>query len=208
MIHSFQRFGKGFLPQSGRRVPTMKKKSVNAYVLTFVGVMAAMVYVVTLFRFPLLGSKVHFANAVCLLSGMLLGPWWGGLAAGLGSALYDALAGGYDFINVLITFVSKFAMAFVCGALMRRRDQEENLVRVILASVCGALTYVVLYMLKTFIYQRFVYGYPMDAVGATMVAKLVPSLINAAVAVVAAPVFYHALRPALRSAGVWEKLRG
>lgn len=186
----------------------MKKKSVNAYVLTFVGVMAAMVYVVTLFRFPLLGSKVHFANAVCLLSGMLLGPWWGGLAAGLGSALYDALAGGYDFINVLITFVSKFAMAFVCGVLMHRRDQEENLVRVILASVCGALTYVALYMLKTFIYQCFVYGYPMDAVGATMVAKLVPSLINAAVAVVAAPVFYHALRPALRSAGVWEKLRG
>ena len=93
------------------------------------------------------------------------------------------------------------------SSLMRRRDQEENLVRVILASVCGALTYVVLYMLKTFIYQRFVYGYPMDAVGATMVAKLVPSLINAAVAVVAAPVFYHALRPALRSAGMWEKLR-
>ena len=42
----------------------MKKKNVNAYVLTFVGVMAAMVYVVTLFRFPLLGSKVHFANAI------------------------------------------------------------------------------------------------------------------------------------------------
>ena len=59
----------------------MKKKSVNAYVLTFVGVMAAMVYVVTLFRFPLLGSKVHFANAICLLAGMLLGPWWGGAAA-------------------------------------------------------------------------------------------------------------------------------
>ena len=208
MIHSSRRFGKGFLPPGGRRFPTMKKKNVNAYVLTFVGVMAAMVYVVTLFRFPLLGSKVHFANAVCLLSGMLLGPWWGGLAAGLGSALYDALAGGYDFINVLITFVSKFAMAFVCGALMRRQDQEESLLRVILASVAGALTYVALYMLKTFVYQRFVYGYPMDAVGATIVAKLVPSLINAAVAVVAAPVFYHALRPALRSAGVWEKLRG
>ena len=31
--------------------------------------------------------------------------------------------------------------------------------------------------------------------------------VNAAVAVVAAPVFYHALRPALRSAGMWEKLR-
>ena len=185
----------------------MQKKSVNAYVLTFVGVMAAMVYVVTLFRFPLLGSKVHFANAICLLAGMLLGPWWGGAAAGLGSALYDALAGGYDIINVLITFVSKFAMAFVCGQLMKQRAKEENLLQVIVASVAGSLTYVALYMLKTFIYQRFVYGYPMDAVGATMVAKLIPSLINAAVAVVAAPVFYHALRPALRSAGVWEKLK-
>ena len=185
----------------------MKKKNVNAYVLTFVGVMAAMVYVVTLFRFPLLGSKVHFANAICLLAGMLLGPWWGGAAAGLGSALYDALAGGYDIINVLITFVSKFAMAFVCGQLMKQRAKEENLLQVIVASVAGSLTYVALYMLKTFIYQRFVYGYPMDAVGATMVAKLIPSLINAAVAVVAAPVFYHALRPALRSVGVWEKLK-
>ncbi len=185
----------------------MKKKSVNAYVLTFVGVMAAMVYVVTLFRFPLLGSKVHFANAICLLAGMLLGPWWGGAAAGLGSALYDALAGGYDIINVLITFVSKFAMAFVCGQLMKQRAKEENLLQVIVASVAGSLTYVALYMLKTFIYQRFVYGYPMDTVGTTMVAKLIPSLINAAVAVVAAPVFYHALRPALRSAGVWEKLK-
>ncbi len=185
----------------------MKKKSVNAYVLTFVGVMAAMVYVVTLFRFPLLGSKVHFANAICLLAGMLLGPWWGGAAAGLGSAMYDALAGGYDIINVLITFVSKFAMAFVCGQLMKQRAKEENLLQVIVASVAGSLTYVALHMLKTFIYQRFVYGYPMDAVGATMVAKLIPSLINAAVAVVAAPVFYHALRPALRSAGVWEKLK-
>ena len=80
----------------------MKKHGANAYVLTFVGVMAAIIYVVTLFRFPLLGSKVHFANAVCLLSGMLLGPWWGGAAAGLGSALYDAFGGGYDLINVLI----------------------------------------------------------------------------------------------------------
>ena len=56
----------------------MKKKQVNAYQLAFVGVMAAMVYVVTLFRFPLLGSKVHFANAVCLLAGMLI---WSSVAS-------------------------------------------------------------------------------------------------------------------------------
>ena len=81
----------------------MKKKSIGALTIAFTAMMAAMVYVVTLFRFPLLGSKVHFANAVCLLAGLLLGPVTGGLSAGLGSALYDVLFGGYDFLNAAIT---------------------------------------------------------------------------------------------------------
>ena len=70
----------------------MKRQKINAVTISFAAMMAAIVYVVTLFRFPLLDSKVHFANAMCLLSGMLLGPLTGGVAAGLGSALYDALA--------------------------------------------------------------------------------------------------------------------
>ena len=53
--------------------------------------MAAIVYVLTLLRFPLGGSKVHLANAACLLSGLLFGPVGGGVAAGLGSGLYDLL---------------------------------------------------------------------------------------------------------------------
>lgn len=186
----------------------MKKNTFSVVSITFMAMMAAMVYVVTLFRFPLLGSKVHFANAVCLLSGLLLGPLQGGLAAGIGSALYDATLGGYDVVNVLITLVSKFAMAWVCGMVAGMREEHRDRIdRTALACVCGALTYVALYMLKTFVYQKFVYGYPMDAVWATMVAKLVPSLINAGVAIVAAPLFYHAVLPALRSAGVLKHMR-
>ena len=52
--------------------------------IVLIGVMAAMIVVVTFFRFPLLGSKIHFANAMCLLAGLLLGPVGGGLAAGIG----------------------------------------------------------------------------------------------------------------------------
>ena len=186
----------------------MKQKSFSIATISFIGMMAAIIYVVTLFRFPLLGSKVHFANAVCLLSGILLGPVSGGLAAGLGSALYDAIAGGYDLINVLITFVSKFAMAWVCGMILNTAaEREGNIGRTFLACVCGALTYVLLYMLKTFIYQKFVYSFPMDAVWATMLSKLIPSLINAGVAVVAAPLFYHALLPALRTTGLLQRMR-
>ena len=179
----------------------MKARNNRIFDIVFVGVLAAMVYVVTLFRFPLGESKVHFANAVCLLAGMLLGPTLGGLAAGLGSAIYDA------FINVLITFVSKFAMAWVCGKMMDALQKGRHRIdRTLLASVAGALSYVALYMLKTYIYNRFVYGYPMDAVKVTMIGKLIPSLINAAVAVVAAPIFFHAVLPALRAGGVLQKI--
>ena len=185
----------------------MKHRQFSVFNITFIAMMAAMVYVVTLFRFPLLGSKVHFANAVCLLGGILLGPLQGGLAAGIGSALYDAVA-GYDFINVLITLVSKFAMAYVCGLILYHDESKvDKPDRTVLACVCGALTYVFLYMLKTFIYNQFVYGYPIDAVWATMLSKLIPSLINAGVAIVAAPLFYHAVLPALRSTGLLERMR-
>ena len=184
----------------------MNNRRFSVLNITFIAMMAAMVYVVTLFRFPLLGSKVHFANAGCLLSGILLGPFGGGLAAGIGSALYDATLGGYDVVNVLITLVSKFAMAWVCGILMHGQRRAHRLDRTALACVCGALTYVALYMLKTYVYNRFVYGYPLDAVGATMLAKLIPSLINAGVAVVAAPLFYHAVLPALRSSGLLARM--
>ena len=181
----------------------MKENRWKLMDIVLMGVMAAMVYVVTLFRFPLLGSKVHFANAVCLLAGMLLGPVPGGLAAGLGSALYDAFA-GYDLINVLITFVSKFAMAWVCAKVLQLlKAHKPRIDKTLLAAVCGALTYVLLYMLKTYVYQRFVYGYPLDAVGAAMVSKLIPSLINAGAAIVAAPIFFHAVLPALKAGGLW-----
>ena len=184
----------------------MKEKDSKLFDLVFAGVLAAMVYVVTLFRFPLLGSKVHFANAVCLLGGMLLGPVTGGFAAGIGSALYDAFA-GYDFINVLITLVSNFALAWVCGVVMDRLSKGNHRIdRTLLASVAGALTYVALYMLKTYIYNRFVYGYPLDAVGVTMMSKLIPSLINAGAAIVAAPIFFHAVLPALKAGGILKRI--
>ena len=184
----------------------MKKNDLTLKIV-FCGMMAAIVCVITLLRFPLLGSKVHFANAMCLISGLLLGPVWGGLAAGLGSALYDGLLGGYDIIETLITFVSKFAMAWVCAELAGKACEEKNYARITVASVAGAYSYVVLYMLKTFVKSRFVLGIPLDGTWAAMFSKLPASLINAVVAFVAAPILYAAIRPALARAGILQKLK-
>ena len=156
--------------------------------IVYIGVLAALVCVVTFFRFPLLGSKVHFANAMCLLSGLLMGPVPGGLAAGFGSALYDALFGGYGLLDCAVEEA-------------RRRGWS------IAGGIVGALTYVCLYMLKTFAFQKFLYGYPADTVLATMLAKLPASLINAVAAMIAAPILYTALRAALESAGILKHMR-
>lgn len=189
----------------------MKEKKFSTYQIVFVAVMAAIICVVTFFRFPLLGSKVHFANAMCLLSGTLFGPMLGGLAAGLGSMLYDALFGGYDLVNCLITFVSKFLMAAICAWLVHGGEKEParrvSHARLVLGSVLGALSYVALYMLKTYLYQRFVYGYPLDAVLVTMGAKLPASLINAVFAMIVAPILYAAITPALARRNLLARLR-
>ena len=192
------------------------KRTENAALirLVFGAVMAAIICVITIFRIPLGQSKVHFANSMCLLAGLLLGPLTGGVAAGLGSALYDVLLGGYDFVNALITFASKFAMAWVTGMLFRAwekkhsdADVKTTIVPLVLICIAGSLTYVALYMLKTWIFKLYVEPIPADTIPGVLVAKLVPSLINAAFAVVTAPIFYHAVKPALKGAGIWKQLK-
>ena len=179
----------------------MKKHSI--YRLVFTALMAAVVCVVTFVRIPLLGSKVHLGNAAGLLAGLLLGGPAGGIAAGLGSALND-LASGYGLDDCLVTFVSKFLMALICAAVARRTVSRG---RITLACTVGAFSYVALYMCKTWFYRRFVYGLPPDAVWLVMLEKLPASLINAVFALVAAPLLYAALRPALEKAGLLQKMK-
>ena len=199
--------------ESQEEMSKMKSNHNQLTKIVFGAVMAAIICVITLFRIPLGQSKVHFANAMCLLAGLLLGPVTGGLSAGLGSALYDVLFGGYDFLNAAITFVSKFAMAWVTAVLYRAwtKKQEDpavkdTLVPLVASCVIGSLTYVALYMLKTWIFKMWVEPVPVDTIPGVMVAKLVPSLINAAFAFVVAPLFYHAVLPALKSTGIWKQL--
>lgn len=174
----------------------------------YIAVLAALVFVVTFFRFPLLGSKVHLANAICLLSGLLMGPLAGGMAAGLGSMLYDLFYYPSDLLTYVITFVSKFAMAWVCGTIAyggARRAEKHSWN--IAASVVGAWTYVVLYMLKTYCYKMFIEHVPMEGVWLAMGEKFPASAINAVAAMIVAPILYTALRPALQKAKLLPKLQ-
>lgn len=171
----------------------------KTYRIAFIGIMAAMVCVVTYFRFPFLGSQVHFANAFCLLAGLLFGARDGFLAAGIGSAIYD-LMGFYGPADAIVTFVTKGCMAAACAKLARigKETSPAPGVQTTLAAIGGALTYVCLYMTKTFLEQKFVYGLALDAVFVVMGSKLPASLINAVFASIAAPLLHAAVRPVLK----------
>ena len=177
--------------------------------ICFIGLMAAIVFVVNYFRIPFMGTQLHMTNALCVLCGLLFGPGAGFLAAGIGSGLYDIVAGwGAECI---ITFINKGAIALVAGLIgyrAARKDAPSTVdhAKVILGSVLGALTYVALYMLKTFVFGQLVDGLTYDAVVAKMLTKLPGSLMNATFAFIVAPILLGAIKPALKKAGLYEKL--
>ena len=189
---------------------TQRSNRNDTFRLCFIGLMAAIVFVVNYFRIPFMGTQLHMTNALCALCGLLFGPGAGFMAAGLGSGLYD-IVGGYG-AECVITFINKGMIALVAGLIAYQAGRKEPLTtsahaKIIIGSILGALTYVALYMLKHFIYQKFIYGYPMDAVWLTLGSKLPGSLINALAAMIVAPVLYTVLSTALRRAHLLDKLR-
>lgn len=177
--------------------------------ITFLGLMAALVFIVNYLRIPFMGTQLHMTNALCALCGLLFGPGAGFLAAGLGSGLYDVVAGwGAECV---VTFINKGAIALVAGLVAYKAARKDaptpgDQARIAAGCVLGALAYVALYMLKTFVFGRFIDGLEGAAVTANMLSKLPGSLINAVFAFIAAPILMNALRPALRRAGLFEKL--
>ena len=126
--------------------------------LAFLGMMTALVFASNYARIIMpiaIGGRTSFtlANIVCVLSGLLLGPI-GGLASGLGSALYD-LTNPLYAAECWITFLTKGVMGLVAGLLVRRQAREGELsyARCLAGAVCGCLAYYVLYFAKSFFYD-------------------------------------------------------
>lgn len=166
------------------------------YKIVICGLMAAIIFVVTAYiRIPIGESKTNFANGISILAGLLFGPVTGGISAGLGSAISDVIY-GYSPLDILITFVMKFAMAAAAGLVCRVKVPKKSYPRAVIATVCGAVLYIALYLLKTFLFQ-LAYGSAVPAAFAYLLTKLPGSLLNAAVAVVFAPILCEALRAPL-----------
>ena len=140
-------------------------------------------------------SSIHLGNIFCALSGVLLGPGLGGLAAGLGSAIYDMTNPLY-ISECWLTFLMKGAYALAAGLVFRHLHLKEYL-RDLIATTAGALTYAVLYLGKSYLKAVVVSGLTADAALIAAGAKLPATIFNMAVTMVVAPVLAKAIRKAL-----------
>ena len=182
--------------------------------LCVAAMMAALVFAGNYMRVKIpvsLGGTTAFtlANILCALSGLLLGPWWGGLAAGLGSAIFDMLDPEY-IVEAPITFVTKGMYGLVAGLVLYYlfRNAKEKYGPQLIATACAAVCYMVVYSVKVFFYNgMLIQGLPgADQCWLLVLSKMPATVFNGVVAMVGAPILGVAVMKALRSAHMGKRL--
>ncbi len=178
----------------------MKNKKLQSIIA--VGLMAALCYVGNYLQIKIpngvLITRIHFGNSMCLLAGLLFGGVNGGLASGIGAALYDLFDPVY-IVSAPFTFLSKFAMGFVCGTLTKSSHRLKNETsHIITTAIFGQLTYIVLYLAKTFVSQ-LILGYTIETALTATATNLLTSSVNAVIAVAVSVPLYFGLKKPLAS---------
>ena len=129
----------------------------NVKKLVMTALFAALACVATMsIRIPTPGTNgyIHPGDAVVILSGIILGPVYGFLAGGIGSAMADLL-GGY-FIYVPITLIIKGLIALISGIIYQRFGKTKK--SRYICVVIGGITDIVLVAGGYFICEFFMYG--------------------------------------------------
>lgn len=177
------------------------KQRISTKRIVLAALMAALTVVGSGLRIKLpasvLGTNAfHLGNIFCALSGILLGPGLGGLAAGLGSAIYDMFDPMY-ISECWLTFLMKGAYGLVTGLIVWCGKNRESYLKMTLATVAGAVTYAALYLVKNYLKGIWVKGLVPTASAIALLEKVPPTVFNAVVAVIFAPILATAIRKAL-----------
>ena len=91
-----------------------------------------------------LGGYINLGDCIVLLSGFMLSPLYGFLAAGIGSALADIFLGYAHYAPV--TFVIKGLMALLVSKMGRKR-------------LLGGVLAEILMVLGYYVFEGFLYGF-------------------------------------------------
>ena len=134
-------------------------------------------------RIPTPGTNgyIHPGDAIVILSGVILGPVYGLVAGGIGSAMADLL-GGY-FVYVPITFAIKGLIAVLAGLIYKKLGKSSK--SRYAAVVLGGITDIVLVAGGYFVCEYFLYG---ASAAASIPANIIQGVGGLIIAVVLYPV--------------------
>ena len=165
--------------------------------LVLAALMAALTYVGTMIiKIPTpTNGYIHPGDGFVLLSGVLLGPVWGSLAAAIGSAMSDLIAG--YFVYVPATFLIKGATALVASLIFKSLtkifENKKNVIKIVIAGIIGELVMVTGY----FVFEIFVLAAGQDsglvAGVAAAAAGIIPNIIQGIFGVVISATLYPLL---------------
>ena len=129
----------------------------NVKKLTLTALFTALTCIATfIIRIPIVGTGgyIHYGDAFVILSGIFLGPLYGALAGGIGSALAD-LFGGY-MIYVPITLIVKAVIAAGVGFIYRQLTGKihSSIFKCIFCGIYAAITVALGYLF----FEYFLYG--------------------------------------------------
>ena len=192
----------GFLPS---------QRTTNVRTLTMAAMFAALCYVGFAYfqiKIPVGddSTSFHLGNVFCVLAALCIGGMWGGLAGAIGMTIGDLFDPIY-ITSAPKTFVLKLCIGLIAGLLAHKvfkisHDKASRKVPLpvgtVLSCAAGMAFNIVADPLVGYLYKTYVLGIPQDA--AVILAKMsaLTTSVNAVIAVIAASVFYLALRPVLK----------
>lgn len=131
-------------------------KNMNINKLVAAALMAAMTCVATIvIAVPSpVGGFIHPGDGFVILSGIILGPFFGGLAAGIGSMIADLILGYSAYAAATLIIKSIAAISAVCIYRILRRNKNQKLLPVLIAAILGG----VLVTLGYFLFESTLLG--------------------------------------------------
>lgn len=200
--------------------PERSGADASIYKIAFVGLFAALSYIVFTFlqiKITLPGgdaTSIHLGNAVCVLGALLMGGFYGGLGGAIGMTIGDLLDPVY-VIYAPKTLICKLCIGLIAGAVghgifkisrMHAAEDKKRILRAAAAASACALGFnVIADPLLGYYYKILIIGKP--AAEVALAWNIASTSINAVVSAVVSTALYLPLRTALRRCGMGAAIR-
>lgn len=196
----------------------INQQNEKIYKIVITALMAALCYVAFTYvkiPIPTVGGDVvalHIGNAFCVLAALLLGGRYGGLAGALGMTIADLMDPVY-ITSAPKTFILKFGIGIIaglvahkCGRITADHNAAYTFKWSLLASIAGLGFNVIMDPVFGYFYKNYVLGVQSDAAKIMTTWAAGVTFINAIAGTIVVVFVYAAIRPVLKSAGLFLKI--